>query len=81
MEARMGRTASWHSGMGITSSARPGGNSAPSVTMAMIGPLRALISCIEDTTLLNISPLMAKNTDGHFSLTRAMGPCFISAAG
>jgi hypothetical protein len=47
----------------------------------MIRPLRALISCIEDTTLLKISPGGARNTAGHFSLISAIGPCFISAAG
>ena len=52
----------------------PAGSSAPSVAMAMIGPLRALISCMLETILLKTSPLGARNTLGHFSLMSAIGP-------
>ena len=77
----IGNTASWQSGIVMTSSARPGGSPAPAVTIAMIGPWRALIYCIEETIFGKISPAGANNTLGHFALMSAMGPCFISAAG
>ena len=61
----MGSTASWQSGMVMISSARPGGNSQPSVVMTMVLPLRALISWMLETTLLKISPFGAKKTVGQ----------------
>ena len=48
---------------------------------AMMGPPRALTSSRLLITLSNTTPLGMRKTEGVFSSTRAMGPCFISAAG
>ena len=64
----------------IMSSANPTNKSGASV-MAIIGPFRALISWAFETTLEIISSEFAKITLGQSGDTRAIGPCFISAAG
>ena len=50
-------------------------------TTAITGPPRALISSRFDITLSYTEPCGIRNTLGVCSSTRAIGPCFISAAG
>ena len=53
----------------------------PRCATAITGPPRALISSRLLITLSKTRPRGTRNTDGVSSSTRAIGPCFISAAG
>ena len=54
---------------------------SPSFATAIICPPLALTSSILLKILLYVLFCVAKNTTGIFSSTKAIGPCFISAAG
>ena len=55
--------------------------SSPSLAMAIIGPPRALISSMLRDHLVIHGPLRHDEHARRVSSTRAIGPCFISAAG
>ncbi len=81
MTVSIGVSRSRVSGISKLLSASPRISASPSVTMAITFPLRAFTSSML-LTIFECTPSRgARKTTGMFSSMRAIGPCFISAAG
>ncbi len=69
------------SGITNVASANRSISASPSLISAITGPPRAFTSSMLDMIFECTASRGAMNTTGMFSSIRAIGPCFISAAG